>query len=637
MSSKVQQNKQKKEMGRPVLTRPSSGARDRLHAAPHPQARLRQLQRSIGNQRVSRMLQKKLVVGPAGDEYEREADRVAEAVTSESAQPSSPHRFLRAPEQAAPLQRKCSCGGTCSSCQEEEGQKMQRKGSGLSTSSQPVNDAPIVDGVLRSPGQPLDPATRAYFEPRFGHDFSQVRIHTDARAAESARSVNALAYTVGRDIVFESNQHSPGTDAGRRLLAHELTHTVQQSGAAAKMSQPRPNTALPVARFGANRGTGPSMPLMRQTNPGTPTTGTSTSSPATPSYGASCSGGAQDPCQQSRCTSNQTKTIAGDVARAIGYVNTAIAALGASPLASNTASALDWYFRSSDPQTAAEVKRRLACIKSCLIDTQSNSRFGCHPDDPNTAYVCVGTTPICLDAVTQVCVTDLHFGQDPRERAETIIHECAHRIGMSLGTRTSVPDIYVWSARFRNLDTSEALQNSDSLAGFAGAITGGIRLTVLPLVGLSGGAALPASGGGAPTWQARLYLGAEFQHPVLSVFNPTVGIGFSVIGNPAVGTSGIPVGPSLLASLLAGIRIANPRPGAAGGPYLSLFGGPALVYGGGKTGLGQGGVGAEAGVGLGYRWRWLDVSVSTGIIYDPTRVPGAQNLVPVSGAVTATF
>ena len=68
-------------------------------------------------------------------------------------------------------------------------------------------------------------------EPQFGHDFSSVRIHADAAAAESATAVNALAYTVGRDIVFAADRYAPATAAGRRLLAHELTHVVQQGGA----------------------------------------------------------------------------------------------------------------------------------------------------------------------------------------------------------------------------------------------------------------------------------------------------------------------------------------------------------------------------------------------------------------------
>ncbi len=83
---------------------------------------------------------------------------------------------------------------------------------------------------LHGRGSPLDPPTRAFMESRFGHDFSQVRVHSDARAANLARSINALAFTTGRDLVFETGQYIPGTDSGKRLLAHELAHVVQQDG-----------------------------------------------------------------------------------------------------------------------------------------------------------------------------------------------------------------------------------------------------------------------------------------------------------------------------------------------------------------------------------------------------------------------
>ena len=89
---------------------------------------------------------------------------------------------------------------------------------------------PIVRDVLHSPGQVLDPATRAFMEPRFGHDFARVRIHADDRAAESTRAVDAAAYTVGRHVVFGASKYAPATTAGRRMLAHELTHVIQQSG-----------------------------------------------------------------------------------------------------------------------------------------------------------------------------------------------------------------------------------------------------------------------------------------------------------------------------------------------------------------------------------------------------------------------
>jgi hypothetical protein len=107
---------------------------------------------------------------------------------------------------------------------------------------------PIVHEVLRSPGQPLDPATRAFMEPRFGHDFSQVRVHTDPQAAESARTVNALAYTMERDVVFGAGQYAPGRFEGQRLLAHELTHVVQQGragGRALQSKTPGPDGGTP--------------------------------------------------------------------------------------------------------------------------------------------------------------------------------------------------------------------------------------------------------------------------------------------------------------------------------------------------------------------------------------------------------
>jgi hypothetical protein len=93
-----------------------------------------------------------------------------------------------------------------------------------------LSDAPpIVRNVLGSPGRPLDPEVQAAMEAPLGHDFGRVRVHTDARAAESARAVGAFAFTAGTDIVFGSGRYAPGTVTGARLLAHELAHTVQQS------------------------------------------------------------------------------------------------------------------------------------------------------------------------------------------------------------------------------------------------------------------------------------------------------------------------------------------------------------------------------------------------------------------------
>ena len=86
-----------------------------------------------------------------------------------------------------------------------------------------------VDRVLASSGRPLEPALQQDMEQRFGHDFSQVRVHSGAAAEQSARDVNAHAYTVGHDMVFGTGQFAPGTHEGRRLIAHELAHVVQRA------------------------------------------------------------------------------------------------------------------------------------------------------------------------------------------------------------------------------------------------------------------------------------------------------------------------------------------------------------------------------------------------------------------------
>lgn len=125
------------------------------------------------------------------------------------------------------LQRKCGCGGAAGAggeCAECRKKKLNRFASG----NEPAAIPSIVNDALARPGQPLDSATRAFVEPRFGHDFSRVRVHADARAADSASAVNALAYTVGNHVVFGAGQFSPGTASGMNLLAHELAHVTQQ-------------------------------------------------------------------------------------------------------------------------------------------------------------------------------------------------------------------------------------------------------------------------------------------------------------------------------------------------------------------------------------------------------------------------
>lgn len=170
-----------------------------------------------------------LRIGEPNDAFEKEADQAEEIMFGDRLQWS-----LSPISGGAPLQRECACSGF-SECEECKEKNLQRKGDdgAAKTGYAP----PIVDEVLRSPGRPLDAPTRAFFEPRFGYDLSRVRIHTDAEAAQSARSVGAKAYTVGNHVAFASGRFTPITSGGGALLAHELAHVVQQNGAAAALQR----------------------------------------------------------------------------------------------------------------------------------------------------------------------------------------------------------------------------------------------------------------------------------------------------------------------------------------------------------------------------------------------------------------
>lgn len=197
-------------------------------------------------------IQPKMAVGSSDDAHEHEADQIAD-------------RVMRMP--ASQLQRACACGGSCRSCNEEANlqtkltisspadrfeqeadrvaEKVLTKSAHADVGTAPqrihrytaqatgqVNTAPAnLDDILASTGSSLDPALREDMEQRFGRDFSGVRLHSGGAAEQSALDVNAHAYTVGQHMVFGAGRFAPGTHEGRRLIAHELTHVVQQTGA----------------------------------------------------------------------------------------------------------------------------------------------------------------------------------------------------------------------------------------------------------------------------------------------------------------------------------------------------------------------------------------------------------------------
>ena len=154
-------------------------------------------------------LQRKLAIGASNDPLEQEADQVM-AASGHSAVNTTPLRIQRFTGQA----------------------------------SEGANAAPdSVDRVLAGSGRPLDPVLRQDMEQRFGHDFSRVRVHTDSAAEQSARDVNANAYTVENNVMFGAGQFAPNSNEGKWLIAHELTHTIQQESLGATDSVNRQETS----------------------------------------------------------------------------------------------------------------------------------------------------------------------------------------------------------------------------------------------------------------------------------------------------------------------------------------------------------------------------------------------------------
>ncbi len=185
------------------------------------------LQHSLGNYAYGRMIQTKLKIGEPGDIYEQEADRVADhvmrmpesRVQRRSGLEEEEEEMIQ-PKPLGVLQRQCE------GCEEEELIQPKPIGAGAREIS---TDMGSEINSLKGGGQPLSQTERDFFEPRFGYDFSHVRVHTDAGAAASACAIDARAYSIGENIVFGSGQYSPSTIRGKQLIAHELTHFIQQS------------------------------------------------------------------------------------------------------------------------------------------------------------------------------------------------------------------------------------------------------------------------------------------------------------------------------------------------------------------------------------------------------------------------
>ena len=347
---------------------------------------------------IAPLLQTKLTVGEPNDKFEKEADRVADEVmrmpepraleTAEISSSASPTRIQRVcPECEEQLgSRPVAIQRMCPECdeelhrqpmEEEEEETIQAKEISARTPEVTPGVQAQISG-LQGNGQRLPESVRAFFEPRLGYNFSQVRIHANQGTAESARVLNARAFTVGEHVVFGSGEYRPGTSDGRRLLGHELTHVVQQ-----------------------RRGLG--LTLQRQ-------------AVAPPNY-RDCT-----PAITGRADANQL--IENARLRARRYVGAAIRALAAAPAAGSTyAAALNRHFIAP---TAAQRGNIRATYQQIMRELQVRN-FIC-----NTGKICDRTTQafwIADDQLIHVCP---HFWDTKTTICQAIIfvHEAAHDVGI---------------------------------------------------------------------------------------------------------------------------------------------------------------------------------------------------------------
>jgi uncharacterized protein DUF4157 len=364
--------------------------------------------------RAAAAIQMKLAISRPGDEYEQEADRVAD-------------RVMRAPEP----QRASNCGGECPECRSkhpvQEMERLQAKHIGAS-GSKGGSIPPVVNEALRSPSQSLGAETRAFMEPRFGHDFSQVQVHADTKAADSARALDALAYTVGPHVVFGAKQFVPHTTEGRRLLAHELTHVVQQrsqknSDRKVVMRQPRPRVE---AKF------------------------------------AGCTG-AQE---------NQIEAAAQDARAAINAAAAVIGNAYGRPdrLTQAHRQLLLDHFHTTSHDDLRAILGNYTSIKRAF---EAGLKFRCETTckkDVSQA-VCVGGYAVATKLFGGFGPIHVCFDQSPggcdfassaaHDNTALLIHEAAHRYAGIKG------DVYRWDSDYATLSSDAAIDNADSYAWFA--------------------------------------------------------------------------------------------------------------------------------------------------------------------------
>ncbi|HTQ29767.1 MAG TPA: DUF4157 domain-containing protein, partial [Opitutaceae bacterium] len=325
---------------------------------------------------------------------------------------------------------------------------LQRKSDRTSNHSPTSVEAPpIVHEVLRSPGRPLDAESRAFMEPRFGYDFSRVRVHADSQAAKSAEAVNAQAYTVGSNIIFGANQGGAGNLSHPRLLAHELAHVVQQGGR-------QPGGSLQVAPAN-DSAEGAADRAADQVLSGGQASNSTKADGRLQRYGFN-----------PECTATQTNQIHQAIDTANRWVGGALRALAANPLSSDTLSALQHNFGAAG--TAANVGTIIARLNAGRADMLNNP-YACRnaANDPHCQSAGAYTVGPGSHAST-IC-TNRFTRPDAIGRAATVLHEAMHASDAAM-TVDSYSDYFGHRRRrfaSRDYPGTDPLINADSYATLA--------------------------------------------------------------------------------------------------------------------------------------------------------------------------
>lgn len=323
--------------------------------------------------------------------------------------------------------------------EEEEEERIRPKGK--------AGTAPqIVPGVahdihhFKGIGQALPASERAFFEPRFGKDFSSVRVHTDDCAARTAQSINARAFTLGNNVVFGQNQYEPTSRQGRHLLAHELTHVVQQTGAATYRA------------LNARKITPVRQSIQRKVSPRL--------------------------CRQSRLV-KQTKCdlIDSDNFLAMYYIAQAMAGLRASKYSTRVKKALKCYFNIANYQHKKTLLKNLQLIQAWLSIYKTMFLYekgypvGCKtkPSGKPVAYARPGTwSKGRIIAYGPIGICPIYFKLGQPRRVRTLIHEQAHVVGFT--PRSGAKELRVGSKRRKRLPPAKLLKSADGYAHFAMAV-----------------------------------------------------------------------------------------------------------------------------------------------------------------------